>query len=271
MNVIVFDTETVGVQTQALLNVGYVIADINPTTAETKILVSRDYIVRNHFSNEMLMLNDMFVGAEKWAVMKQNVANGGTILRTIPQIFSTMSRDIAKHKPIFGYAYNCEFDTDKFEKTAIQFGLPNPLANIPIHDLWGYAYHHICNTPDYIAYMKANELFTETKRFIKTSVEGVTAFLTDNPNFVEEHTALSDVGWELKILQEVILRGCDITKPKRRGKSLPSGVVFTKTLVVEGEEIEVNYTKMSRKWDTADRIEFINEVAPQSANEGGGT
>lgn len=270
MNVIVFDTETVGVQTQSLLNIGYTIVDINPSTAEVKHLISRDYIVRNHYQNEMLMLNDMFVGAEKWAVMKQNVDSGGAILRNIPQIFTTMSNDIARYKPNFGFAYNCEFDTDKFEKTAIQFGIANPIANIPIHDLWGYAYHYICTTPEYIAYMKAHELFTETKRFIKTSVEGVTAYLNDNPNFTEEHTALSDVGWELKILQEVVKRGCDITKPMRRGKSIPSGVVFTKTLVVEGEEIEVNYTKMSRKWDNADRIEFINEVAPPSANEGEG-
>lgn len=262
MNVIVFDTETVGVQTQSLLNVGYTIVDLDLQTANiNKVYVSRDYLIRNHFENEMLMLNDMFVGAEKWELMKQNVANKGAILRTIPQIFKTLSNDIAKYKPLFGYAYNSEFDEDKFEKTAIQFGLPNPIATIPIHDLWGYAYHYICTTAEYVAYMKAHELFTDTKRFIKTSVEGVTAYLNDDPNFTEEHTALSDVQWELKILQEVLRRGCDITKPKKRGKMIPSGVVFHKTLVIDGQEVEVDYTKMSRKWDTADKITFINESA----------
>jgi hypothetical protein len=45
----------------------------------------------------------------------------------------------------------------------------------------------------------------------------------------------------------------------KRGKMLPSGVVFTKTLIIDGNPIKVNYTKMSRKWDSADKIEFINE------------
>lgn len=260
MNVIVFDTETVGVKSQALLNVGYKVVDINPSTAEVKELCKRDYIVRKHFQNEMLMINDMFVGEEKYMLFKQNIENGGAILRTVEQIFSTMANDIAKHKVTFGYAYNCDFDTDKFTKTADQYGIANPIANIEVFDLWAYAYQFICNTPDYIAYCKENELLTETQRYIKTSVEGVTAFLNKDKDFVEEHTALSDVEWELRILQEVIRRGCDITKKLPRAKFIPSGKVFTKTLIINGESIEVNYTKMSKSWDKADTIRFINET-----------
>lgn len=260
MNVIVFDTETVGVKSQALLNVGYKVVDINPSTAEVKELCKRDYIVRKHYQNEMLMINDMFVGEEKYMLFKQNIENGGAILRTVEQIFSTMANDIAKHKVTFGYAYNCDFDTDKFTKTADQYGIANPIAELPIFDLWAYAYEYICKNEDYIAYCKENELLTETQRFIKTSVEGVTAFLNKDKDFVEEHTALSDVEWELRILQEVIRRGCDITKKLPRAKFIPSGKVFTKTLIINGESIEVNYTKMSKSWDKADTIRFINET-----------
>ena len=259
MNIIVFDTETVGVKTQSLLNVGYKIVDINPSTAECRELCKRDYIVRDLYKNEMLMLNDMFVGEEKYMQFKQNIDNGGAILRTVEQIFTTMGNDLARHNVLFGYAYNCDFDTDKFTKTADKFGIANPIAELPIFDLWAYAYEYICKNEDYIKFCKDNELLTETQRFIKTSVEGVTAYLTQNKDFVEEHTALSDVEWELRILQEVVRRGCDITKKLPKAKFIPSGKVFTKTLIVEGNEITVEYTKMSRQWDKSDTIKFINE------------
>ena len=269
LKIIVFDTETVGCNTQTLLNVGYAIVDINEQSGEVrKICCAKDYIVSDLIKNKMLMLNDMFVGAEKYTMYEDNIKWGGTKCHTIQKIFSIMANDIAKYNVEAGYAYNCQFDTDKFTKTAIQYGIINPLGTLPIYDIWGYAYQYICETPDYIAYCKAHELFTETKRFIQTSVEGVTAYLTDNPQFKEDHTALSDVQWELKILSEVIARGCDITKHIKRGGNIPSGKVFTKRLTIDGQTIEVKYTKMSRKWDNAEDITFIDESV-STIGEGG--
>ena len=260
MNIIVFDTETVGCVSQELLNVGYMIVNLDMTTAQYTVLCKRDYIVRKHFQNEMLMLNDMFVGAEKLALYQANLYSGGAILRNIEQIFATMKNDIDRYKCLFSYAYNCQFDTDKFEQTSNRYGIPNPLDGLPVLDIWGYAYNYICLKDDYIAYCKQHELFTETKRFIQTSVEGVTAFLQKNPNFKENHTALSDVGWELKILCECLKRGCDITKPMAKGKNIPSGKIFTKRLTINGKTIEVNYTKLSRKWENSEDIQFILET-----------
>lgn len=271
MNIVVFDTETVGCNTQTLLNVGYEIVKLDLQTAEVKVLCAKDYLVSDLISNEMLMLNDMFVGADKYAMYLNNIAKGGAKCHSIKKIFSIMENDLAKYKVQYGFAYNCRFDEDKFEKTATEYGIPNPLDNIKVFDLWGFAYHYICNTDEYINYCKSHELFTETKRFVQTSVEGVTAYLTDNPLFKEEHTALSDVKWELDILQEVIRRGCDITKSMGRGKMIPSGKVFTKRLTINGQTIEVHYTKMSRKWDTSEDIEFIDESGgnPPPSETGG--
>lgn len=262
MKIIVFDTETVGCVSQELLNVGYMIVDLDITAGTRRTLCKRDYIVRKHYQNEMLMLNDMFVGTDKLAQYQANVRNGGAILRNIDQIFATMKNDIDRHRCVFGYAYNCQFDTDKFEQTAARYGIANPLDGLPILDIWGYAYHYICNKADYIAYCKANNLLTETQRFIQTSVEGVTAFLRQDPTFKEAHTALSDVGWELDILVECVKRGCNITKPMARGKNIPSGKIFTKHLNINGQIIDVQYTKMSRKWDNSENISFILEKNP---------
>lgn len=256
MNVLVFDTETAGCKTQTLLNVGYKIVDLHPQVFTTKTLVQRDYIVRSVINNELFMLNDMFVGADKLTQLKANIEKGGATVRTIQQIFGQLAADIARYKVSAGYAYNADFDTDKFARTAAEYGIENPLDGLPIFDLWGMAYEFICNTDEYKEFCKTHEMLTDSKRFYKTSVEGVSAFLLDKPDFVEEHTALSDVQWETNILVECLKRGANPFKAYKHG-FLPSGYVFEKTIVVgKNPPINLKYTKMSQKWDSSDTLYF---------------
>ena len=217
MNIIVFDTETAGVVTQNLLNVGYMIVDLNLDTATYRTLVKRDYIMRDVWRNTPWMMNDMFVKAEKMAVIANNIQHKGAIERTEKQVFEQVARDIAKYGVQYGYAYNCQFDTDKFAKTAIAYGLQNPLEGITVLDLWGYAYWKICATEDYLKFCNTHNLRTRSEKFIPTSVEGVTKYLNNDPDFVEEHTALSDVYWELRILCECLKRGQNIFEWVTRG------------------------------------------------------
>ena len=244
MNCLVFDTETVGMITQDLLNVGYKIVDLNPTTSECKTLVKRDYLVADLYNNTPLMINDMFVGAEKYGIYTALLESKQIVKHSIQKIFDIMRNDLAKYKPLFAYAYNCSFDTDKFEKTSDKFTIENPLNNMAVHDIWAYAVNYICRTDEYIAWAKANEIFTESGCYIKTSVESVVKFLTNNLDFTEQHTALDDVGWETLILCECVKRGCDITKPMKKGGNIASEKVFTKKMVLpNGETIEIEYTK----------------------------
>ena len=65
---------------------------------------------------------------------------------------------------------------------------------------------------------------TKSGKFIPTSVEGVTKYLNQDTEFVEEHTALSDVYWELRILCECGKRGQNIFEWVSRGGWLrPNG------------------------------------------------
>ena len=210
MNIMVFDTETAGLYTQTLINVGYVIVDLNPTTFKYKILKGRDYLVGEHYRNRLWMLNDKFVKAEKLAKFETNVTNGSAILRTEKQIFEQMARDIDRYDIAYGFAYNSDFDEDKFRRTALALNLPNPLDKIEVVDIWHNAMTYICSCEDYVGFCNEHNLRTPSDKYIPTSVEGVTAFLNDDKNFVEEHTALSDVQWELRILCELGKRGCNI-------------------------------------------------------------
>jgi hypothetical protein len=162
-----------------------------------------------------------------------------------------MANDIAKYKVLFGYAYNCDFDTDKFERTAVEYGIENPLSKIPVFDIWAYALNHIVKTDDYLKWAKENEVFTETQFYISTSVESVAKYLLNDLNFEEQHTALSDTQFETMILLECVRKGCDITRAEKlTGKFIPSGKVFTKTIVINGESHEFTYTRRKGKPDS---------------------
>lgn len=224
MNIMVFDTETAGCKTQTLLNIGYCIADVDLTTFKYKILKGRDYLVGKHYRNRIWLLNDMFVKEEKLIKFDTNVENGSAICRTEKQIFEQMSRDIAKYGVKYGFAYNSAFDEDKFNRTALELGLHNPLNDITVVDIWCNAQEWICATESYIAFCNEHELRTPSGKYIPTSVEGVTAYLNDDKEFVEDHTALSDVQWELRILCELGKRGCNIFQEvSRNGCLTPEG------------------------------------------------
>lgn len=217
LNIIVFDTETAGIKTQSLLNVGYMIVDLDLQTFTYKTKVKRDYLMRDVYRNTMWMRNDMFVGDEKLATLTHNLNHKGAIERTEKQVFEQIAKDLDRYGVEFGYAYNCQFDTDKFAKTAIAYGLANPLEKIKVFDLWGFAYWNICITKDYQEFCLAHNLKTKSGKYFPTSVEGVTAFLNQDETFAEEHTALSDVYWELRILCECAKRGQNIFEWVTRG------------------------------------------------------
>jgi hypothetical protein len=262
MNIVVFDTETLGLKSQDLLNVGYRILDLNPISREVKVLCERDMIDLNLFSavsklytHKGCMEQDMewilannFLPQDKFNKYANSIALKKIERHNIRKIFEVMSQDIQKYRVVFGYAYNCSFDIDKFAKTSVKHGLANPLDGLPIFDIWAYAVNHICRTQEYIDWAKANEIFTTSGSYISTSVESVIKFMTNNLNFVEEHTALSDTQWETAILLECMHRGCDITKAETKGANIDSGKIFTKTIVLpDGKRYEFDYTKVNHR------------------------
>lgn len=247
MKAIIFDTETAGMSTQTLLNIGYKIVDINIQQGSATTIEARDYLVTEVINNKLFMLNDAFVGAEKYEKLLNAYENGGAVKRPIQAIFKTIASDIEKHGVLFGYAFNCAFDTDKFTKTATEYGIENPLEKIPVFDIWGYANNYITNNRDYYDFCIAHNLLTKTERFIQTNVESITKFLTGNLEFAEDHTALSDVGVETEILLECIRRGADITRGMSRGGNIESGKVFTDTIFCGEHCVKIHYTQKTEK------------------------
>ena len=250
MKIIVFDTETIGKVNQDLLNVGYKIIDLNIQAADGKVLCERDYLVRSLIDNEVYCINDDYVGAAKYYVYKGLLADGKIIKRNLKQIYITLMNDIKKHNVLFGYAYNCNFDLDKFKRHCPD-GVVNPFDTIPVFDIWDYAVELICQTEDYKEWALANDQITESQRYISTSVEAVARYLYNDLNFIEDHTALSDVQHETEILIECVKRGADITRPLKSSHFIKSNKVLTETIVIDGTEANIKYiNKYSRNGKT---------------------
>lgn len=250
MNIIVIDTETIGKISQDLLNIGYKIIDVDIQKATYTVLIQRDYIVTALYNNTIYCLNDEFVGAKKYTLFTKALQEKTAVKRSLSQIFNVLANDLKRYKVLFGYAYNCNFDIDKFNKSAEKYHINNPLNDLPIFDIWSYAYSFICNTNHYKQWAKNNQIFTNTEKYISTSVESVCKYLYNNLNFAEDHTALSDVQHETNILIECIKRGCDITRPMEKPKFIISNKKFSKTIVLpNGEVIQFEYTKDYNKGD----------------------
>jgi hypothetical protein len=258
MNIIIFDTETLGFKSQDLLNVGYRIIDLDIFSKSYKVLCERDMLDMNLWqavkklsqhkgcleSDMETILTSQFLSPSKMQMYENLLKNKQIERHCIRKVFEIMQEDMRKFSVVFAYAYNCNFDIDKFEKTALKYGINNPLKDIPIFDIWAYAVNHICYTEDYIKWARENEIFTQTETYISTSVESVTKYLLQDLTFVESHTALSDTQWETKILVHCFLQGCDITKSEKRGSYIPSGKVFHKKIITpQGEIVEFDYQK----------------------------
>lgn len=240
MNIIIFDTETIGKVSQDLLNVGYKIIDLNMQTEEYEVLCERDYLVRALIDNKVYCINDDFVGEKKYTMYQGLLADGKIIKRNLKQIYTTLLNDIKKHQVIFGYAYNCDFDLDKFKRHCPD-GMTNPFDTIPVFDIWDYAANLICQTEEYKEWALANNQITQTEKYISTGVEAVARYLYNNLDFIEDHTALSDVQHETEILVECVKRGADITRPMKSNHFIRTEKVFTEIIVVDGIEMEIEY------------------------------
>ncbi len=210
INVMVFDTETIGMSSQLVENIGYKIVKINLEDFTYKVLCERDLIVKELYDNTLWTINDILVSKKKLEMYKENLENGTAKKHKFSTIANTIARDIEKWKVNTTYAFNNNFDKRVFSQTCEHFQTPNPLLENFINgrcfDLMAMASIYIVDTPDYIAWAEEHQKYTDSRAYIKATVEVITQYLLNDLDFVEDHTGLSDVEHELRILVECLRR-----------------------------------------------------------------
>lgn len=246
MNVMVFDTETSGKKKPFCYNVGYVIAEMDES-GMYNILVTRDFVVAETWNNKMVMSGAYY--AEKREQYVSAMKGRTTIKKKWAEIVDIMAQDIAYWNIERAFAYNCSFDIGVFEHNSEWFGTYNPIENLLVADIRAMAWQPIFNTTEYKQFCETNKLFTENDNY-QTTAETAYKFLTNNTEFVEAHTALSDSLIELFILSTAVgvgaeFVGCEqLTCPKTLARLVPQTLVVVDTNK-ETHEFEY-FTKTTR-------------------------
>ena len=99
--------------------------------------------------------------------------------------------------------------------------------------------------------------FTDAENYSVTA-ETVYKFLTNNPDFVEAHTALADAEIEADILRAAFLNGAMIDM--EYSKQMPKRKVL-KPFKIMVDGVVVAQGKYVRKWSKKDDIRFVTENA----------
>lgn len=192
MNRLIFDTEALNLNNRIIYNVGYCIIDGNGKT-----LLEKNFVVKQVYDNKMVMSTAYYnnktpLYTRKMKGRKTKKVYWGDVCRI-------MKKDIKDFNISKVYAYNSNYDVGAFDTTQKLFkNKINPLNDVEVIDIMDYL-DILINSVDYSNYCKTNNFITE-RGGLKKSAEVVYGYITNNPNYVEEHTALEDSKIEKDIL-----------------------------------------------------------------------
>ena len=196
-------------QKQIIFDFGYVIGD-----KQGRVLAKRRFIIREVFLNMDIMKHAHYFEKYPDYIIelydRRNVINLSTWVETKAQL----EQDIVDYNITEMYAYNAAFDSRAIRDThriitdgASTFGLFKDYQ-IKINCLWGMACETILQRKKYVEFCKEHGFISESGN-IKTSAETVYKYLLNDPDYVEEHTALED-----SIIEHHILGECFKAKQK---------------------------------------------------------
>lgn len=190
--VMVLDVE--GMSNKRPYNVGYLVTDLSGNVACERSFALMDCIMEN--------LDTAIRRVEKGVAEQMTHNNIIEILNDPIKYKWLLSSDfvdtLKKDLTDFGiseiWAYNCNFDKNQISK----------LVNLDVEwcDIWTAIVKAKCLTKKFVRFCKENQFLTE-KGNCKTSAEVVYNYLTNQTQFVEEHTGLADVKIEYEIFMNV--------------------------------------------------------------------
>lgn len=238
MNIVVFDTETTNLNKPFCYNIGYVIVNVETDT----ILLKRDYVVEQVWHNPMLFTTAYY--NDKRTLYVNRMRARQVIMDKYGYITQQMIRDFKNYEIEYTFAYNSPFDTNVFEYNCEWFKTNNPFDNVKIHDIRGFVHRFIAFTKEYQDFCDQHQYYTESGNY-STTAETIYRYITNNTDFVEEHTALADSEIEWAILKYCLTKGAEITTAYKTYSSIKSNK--TKSLEIVHNGTSTIYEYQDRK------------------------
>ena len=150
----------------------------------------------------------------------EGIANGEREVATLYEAHKLVKDLCEFYKVKAIMAYNAYFDISGMNRTQryitkskYRWFFP---YGIPVHCIWHMACQTICSQKKYYDFCIEND-FVSASGNISTSAETVYAFITDNPDFEEEHKGLEDVLIETAIFAECIKKHKAMARNINRG------------------------------------------------------
>jgi hypothetical protein len=238
MRICIVDTETTSTEKPFVYNIGYMIYD----TDEKAILLREDFIAEQIWHNLELFTTAYFADKREGYIsaMKSQKCR----LEKLGHITQRMKRLFKAYEVTAAFAYNSPFDERVFNFNCDWFKIQNPFDNIPFYDIQSYAQHFICFNKDYQNFCDEHHFYTESGNYSQRA-EHTYAFISNNPDFIEAHTALADCEIELQILLWCIDKGAEFNKEYKKYASIPRRVEkVLEVKTVDGEKVRFPYKKI---------------------------
>ena len=202
MNVLVIDTETTnGLEQPLPYDVGYAIVD----TSTGEILRKRSFVVAEIFFDKALMKEAFF--AEKIPQYWRDIKAKKRVIKPICKIRRFIRSDMEEFNVKKVGAYNMGFD-NRATRNDIRFISGSMVRwffpyGTEFFCIWNMACTSILSTEEYVNFAIKNNFISESGN-IQTGAEIVYKYITQNVDFVENHTGLEDVLIEIDIMMAVL-------------------------------------------------------------------
>lgn len=180
------DTETVGGASNptGMYNLGCIIHD-----KEGNVFATASMLVMEHYDE---IRNDDYA-KKNFPVYEERLQNGIMSAVATEKEAVEIVRNLCKFYNVkYVMAYNSAFD---FTKTACR----ELLNDFEFIDIYLMALQTITHLKGYAKFCSENEMMSRSGKTLATTAESVFAFITNNPNYTEEHTALEDSKIEMAI------------------------------------------------------------------------
>jgi hypothetical protein len=192
--ILVLDTETCDLS-GSVYDVGYTIAD-----KKGNISITRNWLVAEVFTDAKRMMG-AYYAKKMFTHYAQMLQNGEVKLTPWADIVETMRADCATYKVTTAAAYHAGFDFRVMAATHEMLGNSGKILpkGLKILDLWQFACETKLSQKAYKKMARENNWVSPAGN-IKTGAEFAYRYTTQRPEFIEDHTALSDALIETQIM-----------------------------------------------------------------------